>query len=142
MASPQAHATELMDTSRRLPQPQPSAQTLTQTLLKVVFAQTQRVGCGYMPGRGTLCNYTPARYGPMWKKGKVCSDCPGGFPTCDRGLCMLDKDGECISSNDHGGISSNLLSSGAAMVEHIAEVKVKEAEARVTNRNSNPSELG
>lgn len=56
----------------------------------MIWATTQRIGCHYRDGYGTICNYWPAgniknqRFAVI---GPQCSKCPPDFPLCQSGLC-------------------------------------------------------
>ncbi|MGD8346310.1 MAG: CAP domain-containing protein [Lysobacterales bacterium] len=64
---------------------------------QVLWANTYKVGCGYDPIGGTLCNYSPGgNYigQSPFEVGLACSACPTTHPFCVDGLCSKE------SSND------------------------------------------
>lgn len=69
---------------------------------QVLWANTLKVGCGYNPGIGTVCNYYPGSNYPeqsVFVIGAACSVCPASRPFCNSGLCSSVQPGEPIFSN-------------------------------------------
>eukprot|EP00058_Branchiostoma_floridae_P019101 XP_002604590.1 hypothetical protein BRAFLDRAFT_92813 [Branchiostoma floridae] len=68
---------------------------------KVVWAETNRVGCGVMECDGftiIVCNYGPIgnhQGVPPYKVGTACTKCASGAGWCDHGLCVDCQDGDC-----------------------------------------------
>ena len=59
---------------------------------QVLWSYTYKVGCGYTPATGTVCNYWPGGNIPNvspFVVGEACSACPGTRPFCNKGLCSL-----------------------------------------------------
>ena len=57
---------------------------------QVLWSSTYKVGCGYTPVAGTVCNYSPGgNYSgfPPFVTGEACSACPTSHPFCSNGLC-------------------------------------------------------
>lgn len=57
---------------------------------QVLWATTDKIGCGYTPSAGTVCNYAPS--GNILGQdafiiGAACSACPTSHPFCNNGLC-------------------------------------------------------
>lgn len=79
---------------KKIPQEKCRAGKLTQDghYTQVVFARTSKIGCGYNPLIGTVCNYVQGRGGALWKPGKKCSKCDAGYSTCNKGLCVLNPE--------------------------------------------------
>jgi len=69
---------------------------------QVMWDNTALVGCGYVSGKGTVCDYAPggnyAGQNP-YVIGTACTACPAGYPVCDNGLCTVNSGGdvnECV----------------------------------------------
>ncbi|XP_035679174.1 cysteine-rich venom protein-like [Branchiostoma floridae] len=68
---------------------------------QVVWAETNRVGCGVMECDGftiIVCNYGPIgnhQGVPPYKVGTACTKCASGAGWCDHGLCVDCQDGDC-----------------------------------------------
>lgn len=57
---------------------------------QVLWSRTHKVGCGYAPDTGTVCNYAPGGnyIGKLpFVIGEACSACPASHPFCNDGLC-------------------------------------------------------
>jgi hypothetical protein len=57
---------------------------------QVLWANTDKIGCGYLAGGGTVCNYTPGGNivgQSPFIVGPACSACPTSHPFCNDGLC-------------------------------------------------------
>ena len=57
---------------------------------QVLWSNTYKVGCGFTPAAGTVCNYSPGGNFPgqlPFSIGPACSACPASHPFCSNGLC-------------------------------------------------------
>lgn len=69
---------------------------------QVLWSRTYKVGCGYSPDLGTVCNYFPGgNYANQeaFIVGTACSACPSSHPYCNRGLCSSVQPDPPIFSN-------------------------------------------
>lgn len=69
---------------------------------QALWSGTYKVGCGYTPTAGTVCNYSPGgNYmgTPPFVIGEACSACPASHPFCNDGLCSSVQTGYPIFSN-------------------------------------------
>ena len=69
---------------------------------QVLWSSTYKVGCGYTPAAGTVCNYSPGGnyFGqPPFVIGAACSACPASHPFCNDGLCSSLPSGDTIFFN-------------------------------------------
>lgn len=69
---------------------------------QVLWSTTYKVGCGYTPTAGTVCNYSPGGNFPgqsPFAIGETCSACPASHPFCSSGLCSSVEPDVPIFSN-------------------------------------------
>ena len=69
---------------------------------QVLWSRTYKVGCGYTPAAGTVCNYSPGGNDigqPPFVIGAACSACPTSHPFCNDGLCSSVPSGDPIFLN-------------------------------------------
>ena len=73
-----------------------------QDYTQVLWSNTYKVGCGYAPAAGTVCNYAPGgnyQGQSPFAIGEACSACPTSHPFCSNGLCSSVQSEEPIFSN-------------------------------------------
>lgn len=75
---------------------------ITRNYTQVLWSQTYKVGCGYTPAAGTVCNYFPG--GNYVNElpfivGEACSACPTSHPFCNNGLCSSVQTDSPIFAN-------------------------------------------
>lgn len=75
---------------------------ITSHYTQVLWSSTYKVGCGYTPAVGTVCNYSPGgNYVGQspFTIGEACSACPTSHPFCNDGLCSSVPSGDPIFLN-------------------------------------------
>jgi len=95
---------------------------------QVLWANSYKVGCGYTPEGGTVCNYSPGGNYPTdpFIVGAECSACPETHPFCNNGLCSKTNTSICsvgaidLTATDTGSheiyISESAITAGGGFV--------------------------